>query len=207
MKLILQLFAWCILAFICSNSYAARETLPEWMRPFYLGAEAGYSYANYTNSDLSGGFVASSFNNGGLGAHPFLGYNFNRYIAAELAVFYFSRPVVNGVPSSGDSVKLRHNILGVFAKGTYPFNKDWSVFAKAGLGYVARSGMSVGNTQVLPQGLFFSPQFALGVAYQFYKQWFVDASANFALANNQNQLPLSTFYGIGIYYEFGDKFI
>lgn len=204
-------FLWlCYLSAFAGGAAPAsdgRESLPQWMHHLYLGAEAGYSIADYSNGDMAGGYTATSFQNGGLGAHPFLGYQFNPNWAAEFAVFYMSRPAVNGIPTPGVTVKLRHNVVGLYLKGIYHPRTDWSLFIKGGLGYTARSQISVGATTVLPEGLFFCPLLSLGVAYEFAKQWFVDVSANFMFENSGDQLPMAQFYGVGIAYAFGSEYI
>ena len=95
----------------------------------YLGIHAGQN-----DMDLPGVKASTAIG-------VFGGYSFNEYIAGELSYTDFGKADIEG-----SAVTMSGNAIGLSAVGSWPFNPQFSVFAK--LGYAStRIEPSAGNSE------------------------------------------------------------
>ncbi len=169
---------------------------------FYLGVQPGYSSVNYTNSDLLTGYSATSIQSDGIATHLYLGYNFLSYLGSEFGIVYSHKPAFVGIPGSTDTQTIKNNIIYLTAKAAYPFAKVFSLYAKGGMGYVARGRVYVNDLYVLNEGNIVVPVYGAGLSYRFYRRFSLDTSWLESAAKNSKQLPVTNFVGMGIFYQF-----
>ena len=175
----------------------------------YLGADVGYSDANYETVQLSYSYSFRSVDDTGVAPQFSLGYRFNKIAALELSVIYMSKIIFHGVgvhPERYD--KLKHNLVYLAGKFLVPLYQGLGVYVKAGVGYVVRDRIMYGTIGaqhdifLLKEGQFACPVYGLGVNYQVTDHWILDGTWMGAPQNKHEQLPNSNFFGIGAIYLF-----
>ena len=98
----------------------------------YIGVAVGT--ASY-DVDLG---TNGNFEEDGTGTKLFAGYNFNKYFAAEAAIYNFAEASIGAietVPGSGDFIGAEADMKGVgaYAVGMYPVSKNVILMAKLGV--------------------------------------------------------------------------
>lgn len=171
--------------------------------PFYFGAQFGYSSVNYTNADLLTGFAATSIKDSGTAIRVLLGYDYNDYLGAELSVIYAEKPIFNAINGSTLPFKIKNNVVSLVAKVGLPICPHFRVYAKGGVGYVVRNGITFGTVGILKEAEIFTPVYGVGAAFNFHKHWDLTASWMQAAAQSSDQLPTTNFFGIGGDFRFG----
>jgi len=170
--------------------------------PFYIGLNVGYSEVHYTNGTLLNDITADDISRGGLAERPFLGFNFNRYLATELSVIYIQKPNFRGIMGSKREEKIKHNIISLVGRINLPLNSRFSINGKAGIGYIVRNGLRFNGVDALEEGEFFTPVWGVGGAMVVNQRISVDATWMSTPANTRHQLPPANYYGIGAYFKF-----
>ena len=112
---------------------------------FYVYGGLGYSKADTEMANetylVGNEYATISVDEDSTGVKLAAGYRFNDYFAVEGSYVYLGKAdagvstSVDGISASGS---MKSHVLAVDAVGLYPLNKDFDVFAKAGvgLGYV-----------------------------------------------------------------------
>lgn len=185
------------------------QPLVKALRNFFFGVQIGYANAEYTASLLSAGAMPTSIKKDHIAARVYLGYDFNQYLAGELTALYFlTRPEFSGIPTRKSPQKIKNNILAMMGKFTWPVHDKIKLYARGGIGYIVREGLTtVGGGLVpqitfLPKGEFFTPIYGLGASYNIHSDWFIDFSWLQTPRASDKQLPQENFIGIGVYYAF-----
>lgn len=198
----------CFLIFLLSFVVCGIAIASEY-QGVYLGADIGYSHADYEEVKLKYGYSFRSVHDSGLAPQFSLGYRFNRIAGLELAVIYFSKIIFHGVgvhPERRD--KLKHNLVYLAGKFLIPVYHQLGIYIKAGVGYVVRDRIMYGTIGIqrdlflLQEGQFVVPVYGLGLNYQVTDHWILDGTWIGSPKNEHNQLPSSNFWGVGAIYQF-----
>ncbi len=167
---------------------------------FYMGVENGASFASYSNT-IAPGFVANKVEAVGFATRVFGGFDITHYFGTEFGVVYFHKPHLINI-NSGESAKVKNNLVFLVAKGIYPFNRRLAAYLNLGFGYVVRSGVIISNTEVLADKEIIRPMYGLGLAYLIWTRWSASITWLGAAKLNRVNLPYSNYIGIGIRYKF-----
>jgi hypothetical protein len=197
------------LSLLPSLTIAANEFAPQYgfIKPAYFSALFGYSEVNYTNDILRNGIRATKILNGGTAVKVSLGYDFARYFGGEFGVIYFQKPRFRGVSGLSelglpDTVIVKNNVVYLAGKFNLFFTKHFFATAKAGIGYVARSGIAVNGVVGLKESEIVRPVYGAGIGWLLTPHWALEANWLQAAASRGDQLPTSNFYGVGFQYRF-----
>ncbi|MBU0455621.1 MAG: outer membrane beta-barrel protein [Pseudomonadota bacterium] len=159
----------------------------------YMGIQLGYANLNYDKSWVKkemklpdgtepneiGGITDSGF-----AGRAYLGYGFNQYFGAEVGYVYLPQVKIKDVKYSSvdtfDDTKFNQSIVDLFVKGTYPFDNGFSVYGKAGAGYVHRGNMTTkysgASTKLKGSDNKTLPALGVGASYNFTKQFYADVA-------------------------------
>ena len=131
--------------------------------PWYIGLGVGYSYANIPeqtvdglNSSLLAAVPGAAFSvvnkdKRSTGTKLFLGYDFNRYFAAEGGYAYLGKTAANmdfraGLNSVGKfDLNYKMSAWFVDAVGMFPLGEKWSLVGRLGVSYNRTSVNADGN--------------------------------------------------------------
>ncbi|NNM58189.1 MAG: outer membrane beta-barrel protein [Legionellales bacterium] len=183
---------------------------------YYLGLQLGESMSDYTTTgpgtmkyfDVPE-LPDASIQNDAFAARLYLGYQFNKYFAAEFAYDYFGTVTFDNIDNiSGSSADIRQQGLDLTAKVMLPITKQFDVFALGGLSYRGAKAQNISTTADklgLDAGggtqYAFSPIYGLGADYNFNDAWGLDlAWRRFIQKDNLSQVSLAT---AGVSYHFG----
>ena len=108
---------------------------------FYVYGGLGYSKADTEMANetylVGNEYATISVDEDSAGVKLAAGYRFNDYFAVEGSYVYLGKAdagVSTSVDGIGASGSMKSHVLAVDAVGLYPLNKDFDVFAKAGVG-------------------------------------------------------------------------
>jgi OOP family OmpA-OmpF porin len=159
--------------------------------PWYVGLGVGYSYANIPEQTVDGlnssllavvpGAAFSSVNKDkrSTGTKLFLGYDFNRYFAAEGGYAYLGKTSANmdfraGLNSVGTfDLNYKMSAWFVDAVGMFPLGEKWSLLGRLGVSYNRTSVNADGNPITLLASSndkvdnSVQPKFGAGLDYHF----------------------------------------
>ena len=116
-----------------------------------ISGNAGYGKVNYNASNL--GVKSSALN--GFAWNANLGYQFNPYVAIESGYTHFND--INVGPAKIDTYGV-----DLLAKGIYPINSQFNVFAKAGAMDIFSKAV---NGNVTARRARVTPEFGVGTSY------------------------------------------
>jgi len=120
----------------------------------YLGLNAGGGFTGWKETDgssagIDGLVVKRVTHDCGFVGRIFLGYDINRYFAAEAGYsYFFNRPVIKAMYYSVEvaSAGIRTQAVDFYVKGKLPVYKKLDLYAKAGAGYlISNQGQMVGG--------------------------------------------------------------
>lgn len=182
---------------------------------YYLGLQLGESMSDYTTT--SSGIIdffgvpsvpGASIQNDAFAGRVYLGYQFNKFIAAELAYDYFGQvqfEKIYGISAASGDVTQQGTDLT--AKVMLPVTKQFDVFALGGVAYVWAKSHDISTTASqlgLDSGSAegaFAPVYGLGADYNFSDAWGVDlAWRRYLPRGDLSQISMAT---AGISYHFG----
>lgn len=159
--------------------------------PWYVGLGVGYSYANIPEQTIDGlnssllaavpgaAFSVVSKDKRSTDTKLFLGYDFNRYFAAEGGYAYLGKSSVNmdfraGLNSVGTfDLNYKMSAWFVDAVGMYPLGEKWSLVGRLGVSYSRTSVNADGNPITLLASSndkvdnSVQPKFGAGLDYHF----------------------------------------
>lgn len=171
-----------IAAFLLSAALAAPAFAAD--EGFYIGANVGQSSTDKYPFDTKTGTAFSVLG----------GYQFMKYVAAEVQYNNL------GSPKALDGTKIKIDGYSVAAVGIYPFNDQWSIFAK--LGYAStKLGSPVDHSKSDPTwgiGAKFNIDRAWGVRVN-YDQYKVETSD---AASPPSEKATTSVPSIGVVYKF-----
>lgn len=182
---------------------------------FYLGAQLGESSSDYQN-DSSGiqdfydanALYGASVDNKAFAGRAYLGYQFNKFVAAELGYTYLGDTEFNNILGiSGIDAALRQHAGDLSAKVMLPITRQFEVFALGGAAYVYASPEDVSSTAKLlgygngsSEGSF-TPTYGLGAEYDFTQHWGLDLTWRRFVGNGD--IESNNLYTLGAAYHFG----
>lgn len=129
--------------FSAQAEHAAKKHCPS-HTGFYIDANIGYVFSEESLFDSS--------TQDGIGFNTNFGYQFNRYVAAEIGYIYLNNLEGNGI---------HWGILDL--KGILPLNNVFNFFAKAGLAVVLNKSTSAALFLAAGGEYFFTPHFDMHV--------------------------------------------
>jgi len=181
-----------------------RAQLPPELNNTYVGMGAGYTSFPYSNSDLINGFQAQSFTNPHFGLNVFIGHYFNPYLAAEISLM---RPIEwayanNLVNNTAGKHSIWISLMGITLRPTLPINNRLSLYGIGGLGIVSRHGFNVGNVNAIPSEDMATFLTGGGLTYAITQNWHLNLGLEYALAQQENHQPATTYAFAGFYYLF-----
>lgn len=132
----------------------------------YVGGNLGYGVAHHELTDF--GVQPSSLDNGSLAWMANVGYQFNKYLAAEAGYLHVGeqKASYNGV-NTGITQTMQIGGFDVAGKGIIPINDQFSAFAKAGAVdlYQTQKVSVPGTNLAKTTGNAWTPLVGLGVSY------------------------------------------
>ena len=140
---------------------------------FYVNGNLGFGRYGLTSSDVNA-FNAAGFNvdRNSIAWSANVGYQFNPYIAVEAG--YMQLPYARfTVPGATGHADIDTSAFTVDAKGIYPINEQFDVFAKAGLAVETQSLSGSVGPVVTSNSHQVLPLFGLGVDYNINQNWAV----------------------------------
>ena len=178
----------------------------------YLGLGLGASRIQSGNQGLVGGTgVQTSKSLGGLGGSAFAGYNFNRYLGAEMGVAHYAPSKYNATSvTNSQSLKYSMNAIDLVGKAYLPIGE--SGFNAYALGGVARvnskqklnstiSGVAHSSSTTTNK---FRPVYGLGMSYDVNSSVTTNAEFTQIKGNGKtsavptaNMLTLNVAYNLG----------
>lgn len=158
----------------------------------YLGLQGGESNANYSDDSLSSDFDlaganSSSVDNTSWAARIYGGYQFNKYIAAELGYSYLGQVDFNNIDGLNNAdAQLLQQGIDLTAKIMLPITSKFSVFALLGGDYMIVSADSSSSSVIQASGnqTGWGVTYGLGAEYDFNPKWGIDATWRRFDANN-----------------------
>jgi len=146
---------------------------------FYVGANVGQSSTDTYNLSTKTGTAFSVL----------AGYQFMKYVAAEIQYNDFGSPTASGGPS------IKINGYSAAAVGILPLNDQWSLMAK--LGYAStKLGSPVDKTKS-------DVTYGIGGQYNIDRNWGVRANYDaYSVENNASQKATTSVYTVGFVYKF-----
>ncbi|MFN7097460.1 MAG: outer membrane beta-barrel protein [Gammaproteobacteria bacterium] len=181
----------------------------------YLGLQLGESSADYSNSssglsDFYGysSLPGASVDNNAFAGRLYLGYQFNKFVAAELGYSYLGNVEFNNIFAvSGATASLRQQAGDLTAKVMLPVTRQFNVFALGGVAYVGAKPNDVSNTASLlgvqtgsREGAF-TATYGLGAGYDFNQHWGLDAT--WRRFNSSGDIENTDLFTLGAAYHFG----
>lgn len=136
-----------------SDSMAASTQSSSNAAGVFVSGNLGYGKQDLKNSGLPSKDLR------GFAWNASLGYQFNQYVAVEGGYTQFHTIKVNTTPNSTDNTLYG---VGLLAKGIYPINDQFDVFAKAGAMDMFNK-VAVGATTVRKSRIV--PAFGIGTSY------------------------------------------
>jgi len=175
------------------------------MNNFYITAGVGYGKNNNEGDLKAAGLGNTSTKDSGVAALAGVGYQFNPNIAVEAGYMYL--PTSKGTDTYlGESftTKLNSQMIYAVAKGIYPINEQFDVFAKAGAGFIYQdiSVSADGVSLTLPGANQWSvaPLLGAGADYNINKHVAITAQAYYSIGTSK----VNSMYGglAGLTYKF-----
>ena len=143
-------------ALLCTDVALAQSTVPN--TGFYIGAGIGKSHARLKTDDFTAGdpTIAESSDTSDTGYKAFIGWQFNRYIAAELAYASLGRYKYTYTNATGQSSNINYDANAVALSGVFniPIANSFSALLRVGVSanMAERSPLSGSLTTIPPVG-------------------------------------------------------
>lgn len=185
----------------------------------YVGVSAGYAIHDI-RSDMGSvtPSTAIAWNDRARGGFSFgadIGYQFNRYVAAEFGYWYLpdARATLTARPGFAflnTATTIKSYALYLAAKVMVPLYDSLDVFMKGGLAYRNSTGVpalnaiGVGLRTTVPtfESKTIEPMFAGGLAYHFDENWSVNVQYTYLGSVDRSQIPAAHIFTGGVEYMF-----
>lgn len=204
-KLIVALAALGVSAAAFAGGYVNKGAVPVATSPapvmassdagFVVGIQGGWADTHQANINTSAG-TAFPGDDDGFAARGYVGYDFNKYLGLEAGYTYLPKTTYD---NNGGTIK--NYAVDLLGKISYPVNNTFSVFAKAGAGYLNQKLEGAVGNQTNDAVV---PAFGVGAAYQVMPNLAIDASwlrfsGNYDSADNVTNVD---FASVGLSYKF-----
>ena len=153
----------------------------------YIGIGIGSASYKADLTSLGGG----SIDENGTGTKLYGGYGFNKYFAAEAAIYNFAEASVGAIeirPSVFASGSVSMKGVGAYAVGMYPVSKKVNLMAKLGV-LSWDADLQANNTTATNDGT--DVAYAVAASYGFTKELLVTAEWEFFDSDNPELSMLS----------------
>jgi hypothetical protein len=160
----------------------------------YFGGALGYSPINYNSYTEPLKPKQSKFSQ-----QLRLGYDSATNFGVEFGIIYNTNAYVTD--QSNNQHKFSHNLIYLDGKYLMPISQKIALSLMAGISYVARKGVEINSTQVLPTGNYAAiPNYGIGLVYHFAANW--DATINLlrAARKTSQKLPYTNSIAAGVNY-------
>lgn len=171
----------------------------------YAGISLGQSDMGYTasNQKLT---PASATNRKGLGYNGLLGYQMNKNLGLQFDYFQYHDMTFKNIGGiSGANTDYTQNAIDLAAKFILPFGSGFNAFATVGVAYVKldRDPNSAAKTYGVSSSdkTGVRPDYGLGLAYDFYPGWSVQAI--WTQFPSGGAIEKTSYTGLGLNYYFG----
>lgn len=154
------------------------------------------------------GCVMTSPSNSGLGLRIYMGAGFNKYVAVETGLLYFTPSEYKpDIPNLTHEPQIREYAFDVLARFTLPV-QDFGIFAKGGMAVIYKSISGALETNSAGQtnsggNVYFRPEIGAGVSYSF-SVITIDISTNRILKGSG--IDQITYNALGVTYQVTDKY-
>jgi len=178
-----------------NSVFRSLQTPPQ--HHFYVGAGAGWGRNNVKRDNLGiPVWSKADFKKGSWAASAFFGYNFDRYLAAEVGYMYFNGAKVNVANNTtppfaplafNRSERVHTHMVDLMGRVNVPLSQYITAYAKGGFAWVHRTGdIEVNGTKIVNVGSNkFRPIAAIGVDYNINRDWSVGASYTHLFGDNK----------------------
>lgn len=186
-----------------------RAQIPDVLQNAYFEVNVGYINYPFGQLQLENGYtLAGAVDVPHAAARLVLaGYNFNKYLAAQIT---YMRPVVwvkYRYTADGDLTGDVHshmvwtNVGGLTLKPQLPLGEHFSVYGEGGLGIITRHGFNdaAGNA-VVTNANYPTFLFGAGVKYHINDRWALQLCSNYSPASDKYKQPYTAFVGTGFSY-------
>ncbi|MGD9108085.1 MAG: acyloxyacyl hydrolase [Gammaproteobacteria bacterium] len=160
----------------------------------YLGGALGYSPINYNSYTRPFKLKQNKFSQ-----QLRLGYDSATNFGAEFGIIYKTNAHVTD--QNNNKHEFSHNLIYLDGKYLMPISQKIALSLMAGISYVARKGVDINSTQILPTGNYAAiPNYGIGLVYHFAANW--DATINLlrAAKKTNQKLPYTNSITAGVNY-------
>lgn len=166
----------------------------------YVEGNVGYAFQNWAGI---AGAVVTSNRRGGFTGGVDVGYQWSRYLAAELGWFWLPRARFGGI-AGAPRVTSWFAYLAAKMMVPLPWVDNLDLFMKAGISWHRLSARLVGLAATAGTLNLWRPVFAVGLQYTFYQNWMANAQFMFVpgAVSFVNPVPHAYLLTVGLGYKF-----
>lgn len=199
-------FGTLVLVFLIINyTLGAQDNRAQYSKVLtnsYFGVNIGYINYPFSSAQLEPGYQVSSVKVPHTAVRLVLfGHEFNKHLAAQIT---YMRPVLwvryRDVNGDDGNHSVWMNVAGLSVKGTFPLNKNFSVYGEGGLGIITRSGFQKDGSTVVKDANYSSVLLGGGVQYHLGSNWDLLLSSVFSPSHSKANQPHTIFYSAGFNY-------
>lgn len=208
MKFRITLFTIVILFSFHLKSQDSRSQIPDNLQKGYFEVNIGAINYPFGQASLASGYTLVD----AVVIPPtavrlvLAGYDFNRYISAQII---YMRPVIwvkyKGIETPDNNTishSVRMNIGGLTLKGKLPLNDKFSLFGETGLGVITRKGFVDPYTQetVVDNAGYATLMMGAGAKYHINDGWALQIVGDYIPGKSSINQPYTSFIGAGFSY-------
>ena len=176
-----------------------RTQYPPLLANSYFGVNIGYINYPFTNSTLEPGYSAESIDIPHVAVRILLlGHQFNKNLSAQIS---YMRPVnwvkYNNINGDHSFHSVWMNVAGLTLKYMLPLNKQFSVYAEAGLGIITRNGFVINRIPVVKDANYASLLTGAGLQYHLNNKWDLVMNMAWSPAHQKVKQPHTIFFSGG----------
>ena len=175
---------------------------PGALKKAYANFQMGYINTPFSNEQLEAGFQSEKIKIPHLGVRIIAGYRINDHVSAQMS-FMRPGPWIDYIHINGDNKRygVWMTIGGLTIKPQLRFNRSFSVYGEAGLGFVARHGFKIGQAVGITDASFASILLGGGLEYTLDRNWDFSLNAVYNPESKKNRQPSTSFIAAGVSYK------
>lgn len=201
-KVFVVILVLFLFQFVPTQAQDTRTQYAGLLSKAYFDLNIGYINYPFTTQQLEPGYSVESIDVPHTAVRFVLfGYNFNKYLAAQIT---YMRPVswvrYNNINGDQSNHPVFMNVGGLTAKGQYPIFKKLKIYGEAGLGIITRKGFSENDNpdkMIVTNANYATWLFGGGLKYQVGRNWELEFSTSYSPPNSSVNQPYTVFYGGG----------
>lgn len=169
----------------------------------YIGIEGGYGMTHYKN--WSENYSVGKDN--GIVGRAFLGYDINKYFAAEFGYsYFFNKAKKESKSNSNNYTEYKTQAFDLFGKGKLPVTDEFGLYAKLGVGYLMTNAKDNGTWTGTKSPKNFNVAYGAGADYYITSNVIANVewlryNGN-SIMNSDNYQPNTDAFMIGLRYRF-----